>query len=304
MSGSVFVTGGAGLLGVNWAAAARKRYPVTLGLHDRTVTLRGVEARPLSLGSVDQISREFENAGASLIVHTAGITNVESCEANPDLAREVNVRLAVNVAQACARLGISLAHVSTDHLFSEEGGLIGEDEPVSPTNVYGNTKAEAESRVLDAHPQALVVRTNFYGWGTSYRRSFSDTIIDALRARKAITLFDDVIYTPILMAALITTAHDLVDRKASGIFHVTGDDCVSKYQFGVRVAEGFGLDEGLVVAGSIKDRPELVPRPRRMSLSNHKASALLGRRIGGVNAHLAELRRQEGSEDVREIQSL
>jgi dTDP-4-dehydrorhamnose reductase len=302
--GTVFVTGGAGLLGVNWAATVRERYRVLLGLHDRTIALRGVEAQAIALGSVDKLTRAFEKAQSFLVVHTAGITNVEACEADPDLARHVNVQLADNVAQACARLGIALAHVSTDHLFSGEGDLIREEDAVSPTNVYGHTKAEAESRVLDAHPGAMVVRTNFYGWGPSYKRSFSDTIIDGLRAGEPVSLFDDVTYTPILMSALVNTAHDLVDRKASGIFHVTGDDCVSKHQFGMRVARRFGLDANLIVAGSIRDRPELVARPRRMSLSNRKARALLGRSLGGIDEHLTELRRQETGDAAREIRSL
>lgn len=304
MNGSVFVTGGSGLLGVNWAAALRERCAVALGLHERTIVLRGVETRHNDLESVEGLARLFEETRCSLVVHTAGMTNVEACESNPARAGHVNVQLPVNVATACARLGIALAHISTDHLFSGNNALMTENDPVTPMNVYGRTKAEAELRVLDAYPEAVVVRTNFYGWGPSYRRSFSDTIIAGLRKGERLSLFWDVTYTPILMDALISAVHGLVERKASGIFHVTGDDRLSKYDFGVRVARRFGLDEQLITRSSMAENPEFVKRPSTMTLSNRKASSLLGRRLGGLDEHLALLQRQEHSDAVKEIQSL
>lgn len=301
---SVFVTGGAGLLGVNWATATRDRYAVTLGLHQRRISLMGVATRMASLDSVDKLSRTLEELRPALVVHAAGMTNVEICEAAPELARYANIVLAVNVAAACARLGVPLAHISTDHLFSGDGPPVDEDEPVSPTNVYGRTKAEAESRVQDVHPGALIVRTNFYGWGPSYRPSFSDEILGALRKPERLALFHDVTYTPLVMETLINTVLDLVSKRSHGVFNVVGDDCISKHEFGIRVAQAFGLSADPIVAISIEDRPSLVTRPHRMGLSNRKASALLGRRLGGIREHLAMLTRHESSVAVKEIRSL
>ena len=304
MSRSVFITGGAGLLGVTWAAAIRDRHRVTLGLHERTVALRGVETRRNDLESVDGIARLLDETKTDLVVHTAGMTNVDACEAAPDRARHVNVQLPVNLATACRRLGIALAHISTDHLFSQAAVGLREDDPVSPVNVYGRTKADAEVAVLDAYDAALVVRTNFYGWGPSYRQSFSDTIIKGMRRGERPALFTDVRYTPILMGALIDAVHGLVEKKARGVFHVTGDDSITKHEFGVQVARAFALDERLIDRTTLAAKPNLVQRPQSMSLSNAKASALLGRRIGGLTEHLATLRSQEQSETVKEIQSL
>ena len=143
--------------------------------------------------------RTFDEAQIGIVVHAAGMTSVEECEAKPDLARHINVDLAGNVAKACAKLGLPLIHISTDHLFSGEMPFLAETSPVTPVNVYGRTKAEAELQVLEAHPLALVIRTNFYGWGTSYRRSFSDVIIETLRSGRELNLFKDVFYTPILV---------------------------------------------------------------------------------------------------------
>lgn len=299
----VLITGGSGLLALNWALAIRDRYAVTLGLHERAIKLPGVDAQRIDLGSVDHLSKTFEAIHPKLVVHTVGLANVEKCEADPDLARHINVELAANVAKVCAKFATPLVHVSTDHLFAGNLPLVDEMQPTAPINVYGQTKAEAELRVLEAHPQAVVMRTNFFGWGPSYRRSFSDTIIDALRAGKALTLFEDAFYTPILIEVAAKAAHDLIDLKAAGIFHVVGDERISKYEFGLALADRFGLNPGLIQPGSIADQPQLVKRPQDMSLSNRKACRQLGRQMGGVAIHVERLYQQEQKGVVSEFRT-
>lgn len=304
MDETVLITGGSGLLALNWALAIRDVHSVTLGLHERSVSLAGVHARRIDLESIDQLAHVFDAERCKLVVHTAGFTNVDECETKPDQAWHVNVKLAANVAKACAKVAVPLIHISTDHLFSGAIPLVGENHHVAPANVYGRTKAEAELQVLDAHPQALVLRTNFYGWGTSYRRSFSDVIIEALRSGKNLTLFKDIFYTPILIEALAKIAHELIDLKARGIFHVVGDERISKYEFGIKVAEEFNLDASPIKPGFLAEQNALVPRPHDMSLSNEKASKFLGRKLGGIVEHIARLRHQEQSGLAREIQTL
>lgn len=302
MGKKILITGGSGLLALNWAAAARATHTVVLGLHERKVGLHGVEARRIDLESVDGLVRAFAETEPNLVIHTAGMTSVEACERAPELAGHINVDLAANVAGACDRLGLPLVHISTDHVFSGQAANVCETHPLSPVNVYGRTKAEAELRVQQACPQALVVRTNFYGWGPSYRRSFSDTILAALRAGRELTLFQDVFYTPILCEALVHTVHRLLEHKASGVFHVAGDERISKYDFGLRVAEHFSLNPGAIRAGNIVDRADLVPRPREMSLSNEKARGLLGSGLGGVDEQLRRLLQQEEAGLASEMQ--
>ncbi len=182
MKDTVLITGGSGLLALNWAMAIRDRYLVILGLYDRNITLAGVESSPINLESVDDLTNAFNSFTPGVVIHTAGLTSVEACEANPELALHINSDLSFNVAKVCAKLGLKMVHISTDHLFSGNDPWVTENCPVDPKNVYGRSKAEAEARVIEACPDALVVRTNFYGWGPGYRSSFSDTIIKDLRS--------------------------------------------------------------------------------------------------------------------------
>lgn len=300
----ILFTGGSGLLALNWALAHRDRYSVILGLHEREIALTGVQSTRIDLESVDHLLRTFEAAQPQVVIHMAGLTSVEQCEAKPDLAKHVNVQLATNVAQACVKHGLPLVHISTDHLFAGVASLVDETYPVQPINVYGRTKAEAEARVLEAHPTAMLIRTNFYGWGTSYRHSFSDVIIETLRAGKELALFQDVFYTPILAETVAQAVHDMIDLKVAGIFHVVGDERISKHEFGLKLAQEFGLDSSLIKLGYIADQALLVQRPRDMSLSNQKICKLLGRKLGGLSEHLLRLHQQEQNGLARELQKL
>lgn len=292
------------MLALNWAQAMRSRCAISLGLHNRDIALTGTQSKRIDLDSVDQLVRAFEELDCQVVVHTAGLASVERCEAEPTMAQHINVTLAANVAKASARLGIQLVHISTDHLFSGQEPLVTEDHPVAPVNIYGKTKAEAELRVLENNSDALVIRTNFYGWGASYRHSFSDIIIEALRSGKGITLFQDVFYTPIVVETAAKAVHDLIDLKVSGIFNIVGDDRISKYSFGIAVADEFNLDPSGITPGLFANQPALTKRPFDMSLSNNKIRKLLGRPLGGIQEQMAVLHQQELDGFAQEIHKL
>lgn len=301
---SLFITGGSGLLAVNWALLMRDRYNVNLNLHRRIIKPTGVKILTTKLGSVDEILEELNILRPEAIVHTAGLTNVETCEEDPKLANLVNVELSSNIAKASKLLRIPLVYISTDHLYRGTNSHTTELEPTAPLNVYGYTKAEAENDVLMNNGSALVIRTNFYAWGPSYRQSFSDRIIDALRRKQEIVLFKDVYYTPILAEALILTVHELLEKKAKGIFNIVSDDRISKFDFGIMIAKEFGLDLKYIKPGYIRANSALVNRPADMSLSNNKVRGLLGRKIGTVADQIKRLHDQELEGIVKEIQLL
>jgi dTDP-4-dehydrorhamnose reductase len=258
----------------------------------------------LNLESLEELVEQFKLIEPQIVIHTAGLTSVEKCEFDPILARKLNVLLASNVAKVCSMIKVPFAHISTDHLYSGHSAFTEENLPASPVNIYGSTKAEAELRVLEENPDALIIRTNFYGWGTSYRQSFSDFIIQTLRENKELELFDDVFYTPILAEVLAQATHDLIALKANGIFNLVGGQRLSKFDFGLRLAKEFNLNKALIKAAQISKRPLLVKRPFDMSLSNKKAVNFLGRDLGTVDDHLSLLRQQEVNGVTKELGNL
>ncbi|HYC48267.1 MAG TPA: SDR family oxidoreductase [Burkholderiales bacterium] len=288
----VLITGGTGLLALNWACAVRDTHEVVLATHRRKVTLARTTATALPLDDRHALAKALQALRPDVVVHTAGITSVEECERDEALARHVYVDLSRNVAEAANVLGAAFVYISTDHLFRGTRAMHTEDAPPQPVNAYGRVKLLSEAAVAEAHRDALILRTNFFGWGHRYRRSFSDWIYYSLLEGRTITMFDDVFVTPLHADRLALAAHRLLDSRANGIYNVVGDERVSKYDFAVRLAEAFGLPKALVQRGKIAASKLFVTRPPDMSLDNRKARERLGTSLGELAEHLRLLRQQ------------
>lgn len=289
----IVITGGSGLLAVNWCLAEKHVHDFTLGLHNKIINIEGAKTFIADLSSADSFKRQLEKLAPSLVIHTVAITSIEQCEKNPEFAELINTRMAVNVAKACSYFNIPLVHISTDQLFSGNNSFYSEEDIVSPLNIYGKTKRLAEIGVLEMNQNSIVVRTNFFGWGPVYRRSFSDFIIGSLRMGKEISLFNNVFYTPIIISELIIGIMQLVDKKQYGLFNLVGNERLSKYDFGVKIANVFGLNQSLIRSIEISGMPGLVKRPLDMSLSNKKVNSQLDTKIRTLDNLLQDLANQE-----------
>ena len=263
--------------------------------------MAGVDSSQLVLEDPVYLQAQIDALAPDLVVHTAGLTSVDECELNPELAYQVNVEIAQNVALVAARQGAALIHISTDHLFSGGKSMCTEEDAPSPLNHYGRTKALAETAVLSANPTALILRTNFFGWGHHRRQSFSDWLVNNLRAGKPLNLYDNIFFTPILADELAKAAHQLIDKDVSGIFNLVGDQRLSKYEFASFLADYFQLPKQLLIRHSLGNSELVAARPNDMSLDNSKARKVLGRNLGNVSDFLFALRQQELSGRANEM---
>lgn len=290
-------------MALNWACCRRHRLNVILGTHRRRVSLSGTQSVILDLTSPERFTRQLRDLAPDVVVHTAGMTSVEQCEQLPLEAERANAGLAQYVASATRQLGIKLVHISTDHLFAGNRPQSSEKDEPQPLNVYARTKLRAEDLIRGIDPQALIIRTNFFGWGHVYRQSFSDWIIQSLRAGREITMFDDVFFTPVLADDLALATHEIIAQGASGVYNVVGEERISKYDFAYKVATCFGLSHALIKRGQIGKSRLSVLRPRDMSLDNMKVRGLLQRQLGSVNDFLEELSRQEQQGRAAELRT-
>jgi dTDP-4-dehydrorhamnose reductase len=288
----ILFTGGSGLLALNWANQVCRDFDVVLGLHEREINIKGADSLKISLESEIEFSKCVDIIKPDLVVHTAGMTNVDQCEAFPELANKINYEAAKIVSDVCLKNNIDLIFISTDHLFDGTISNVSENHVKNPLNCYGRTKSLGEDYINLYNPNALIIRTNFFGWGASYRQSFSDFVIDNLRKGKNITLFNDVFYTPILIDTLVETVMTLYNKNAKGIFNVVGNDRVSKLEFGLELARVFELNKSKIFIGSLKDRLDLVLRPLDMSLSNSKVKCFLNKDFSTLNEQIQILKGQ------------
>lgn len=278
MTARWLVTGASGLLGHSLCRYLAANGNQVIGVsHSHTVDVEDVETLFLDLTDTDSIAPIVHKHRPDVIVHAAGLTNVDACEADEGLAMKIHSDAAGALARASVSVGAKMVYISTDHLWDGYKPMVDEEEQPKPMNAYARTKLEGERVVLEINKESLVVRTNFFGPGRPWRLSLSDWIIGELSEGRKIKAFSDVYFTPLCLSSLCPALVDLVEAGAYGVYNLAGGERVSKYDFAKRIAGVMNLPHDLIEKGLIKEAGLKAPRPNDMSLATEKISEFLGR---------------------------
>lgn len=272
------VTGASGFLGSNAGLALAGR-----------VTRVGMSRTPAPAGAFDvrhevdlldsaAVRAVVATTKPSVILHCAALASHEQCEANPTLAAQVNVAATRTLAEAAASVGARFVYVSTDAVFDGARGGYREEDPPNPFSVYGETKLQGEQVALAACPDALIARTSIFGWSPSGTRSILEFFVNGLRQGHQLPGYSDFVVSALYAPHLVGLIEELVAGQHSGLVHVAADDALSKYAFGRRVAEVFGLPESLVSDASASSDGHATARTRDLSLDTGRLARLIGHR--------------------------
>ena len=68
----------------------------------------------------------------------------------------------------------------------------------------------------------------------------------------------------------------MLRRNLSGLYHVVSRECLSKYEFGVRLAEQVELDSTLISPMSVEQGGLTAARSPNLTLRNDKLAVALG----------------------------
>lgn len=188
-------------------------------------------------------SLESVNVSAGdVIVNCAAYTKVDDAENNRDLAFAVNRDGARNLARYARVRGTQFIHISTDYVFSSDDVTVSfsEDDIPHPLNVYGWSKYEGESAVLDEYPQAKVIRTAWlYG---EYGGCFPRVIYKKIQENKPFYVVDDEYGQPTWAKDVAVYIKKLACTDlCEGIYHVTSAGRASWYEFACYIAETAGV---------------------------------------------------------------
>ncbi len=248
----VTLFGATGLLGQDLVRA----------LHGAQLT--ALSSKEADLRDPQRVSQVVRESRPDWIILSAAYTDVDGCESNRDLAMSVNCDGAINVAQAARECGSRLLFVSTDYVFDGTKSAPYEtSDPRHPINVYGETKACAEERLLEILPEVCIARTSWlFGHGG---KCFPATILKLAASRPEISVVNDQrgspTFTRDLTAALVELcrkntdknkdaaknqdkdkANDKVnDKDARGIVHVTNAGDCTWYDFAKEIVQLAGL---------------------------------------------------------------
>lgn len=276
---TILVTGGTGLLGKGLEETAPPGWRI-VSLHQRGYEVSGSKARHLVLDIRDKraVDRLFARNAFDAVVHAAGIASVDYVERHYAESLESNIVGTLNVTSACRRAGTYLIYISTNAVFDGRRAPYGEEDPVNPINKYGGLKVECERLVRETLEKWAVVRPILmYGWNHVVNRPNPATwIYDKLLKGEEVKLVDDVYENPLYNQQCGRALWAAVSRRPSGTFHFAGSQRVNRWQFGLAVAEAFGLDARLIRRVKSSAFPEIAPRPKDTTFSTARMQRELG----------------------------
>lgn len=286
----ILVTGASGSLGANLILEAhRAGHTVVASSRSRQIDHPEITWISAELTSPAAVVDLFNAARPDWVVHSAAATDVDRCEADPGWAFGLNRDAAGYVAAAAHKRRARLVHVSTDAVFDGEGGPYSETDPARPVNSYGESKLAGEAAVIETHPEAAIVRTNFYGWSPPGRVSLAEWFLASLDEGVRVNGFEDVRVNPLLANDLATLVLGLLSADASGVFHLGACNCMSKYELGLKLASVYGLDGTGIRPVKVETAGLVAPRPRRLCLEIHKAERELGVEMLSVEQGLVRM---------------
>ena len=224
---------------------------------DLVPALHGEQLAALSSKDADlrdrvRVNRIVKDSHPDWVILAAAYTDVDGCESNSDHALSVNCEGAVYVAQAARQAQARVLFLSTDYVFDgTKSSPYETGDPRNPINVYGQTKARAEVRLLDILPDVCIVRTSWlFGHGgkcfpaTILRLAKPQPEIPAapeISATPRISVVNDQRGSPTFTVDLASALVALCRKQATGIVHATNAGDCTWYDFAKEIVRQAGL---------------------------------------------------------------
>ena len=233
---------------------------------------------PMDICSPDEVNKVISETQPDVVINTAAMTQVDACELDPDSCRRLNVEAVSYIIEACKKTNSFLIHLSTDFIFDGTSGPYKEDDLPNPLSKYAESKLEAEKLLKSSQLKHAIVRTMLV-YGVAHDMSRSNIILwvkKNLEQKNQIKVVNDQWRTPTLAEDLAKGCMLIADKKAEGVFHISGKDMLTPYDMAIATADFFELDKSLIeeVDGSIFTQP--AKRPARTGFILDKAKRELG----------------------------
>jgi dTDP-4-dehydrorhamnose reductase len=279
----ILVTGASGLLGLNLALEAAKQHTVFGTMNSHPIKTKAFEVLRANLLDPGALDRVLTYANPDWVIHCAALANLEACEANPALAKELNTDLPEKLATIVARGGARLLHVSTDAVFDGQRGNYSEDDQPEPLSVYARTKYDGEQVVAGVNPEAIVARVNLFGWSLSGKRSLAEFFYYNLAAGKQVMGFTDVYFCPLLANDLAQIFLEMLATGLQGLYHVVSSECITKYDFALRLSRQFSFDSELISPTSVTEGGLKAVRSPNLTLKSDKLAKAINNPLPGLS---------------------
>ena len=267
MKKKVLITGAFGQLG----NAVLKRF------QDVEILATDIFIPPLSSGSFsmeildvtkpEDVVKVLKRFQPDVVLNLAAMTNVDGCEANPEVAEKINSGGVRNFLEV---FGGMFIQISSDYVFNGKAGPYDEEDIPDPINVYGRTKLDSDKFVMQYQNSWCIVRTNVvFDYSKHSDASFVKWVINSLQNNKQIRVVHDQWNNPTWTYALADILGVIVEKESVGLYNYGGAEQINRLEFAMTIAKVFHLDDSLITPITTASLNQIAPRPLKCGLKTH-----------------------------------
>jgi dTDP-4-dehydrorhamnose reductase len=227
---------------------------------------------PMDFTDPFSIHDVFEKTKPGVVIHAGAMGKPDECEMNQMKAYMINVEGTVHLLTNADELKSLFVLISTDFVFAGDKETYDETDAPGPVNYYGRTKLEAEQAVQDyAHDYAIVRTVLVYGKNHTGRTNILTLVKEKLEKGEEYKVVDDQLRTPTYVEDLARGISAVVEKRATGIYHLSGKDILTPCQMAIKAAEHLKLDKSLIKKVTAADFSQPAKRPPRTVFTIDKA---------------------------------
>lgn len=221
----------------------------------------------------------FTKYSPEVVIHAGAMSRVDECEQNQWQAYMANVEGTITMLLNAEEKKAFFVFVSTDFIFDGKKGMYKEDDEPGPVNFYGKTKLEAEEAVKEYEYGWAIVRTILvYGKPHSDKENILTVVKTKLEKGEEYKVVNDQVRTPTYVEDLAAGIISVVEKKANGIYHLSGEEVLTPYEIACKTADHLRLDRSLIKPVTEKTFSQPAKRPPRTGFIIDKAKKELNYR--------------------------
>ncbi|MCC5931820.1 MAG: SDR family oxidoreductase [Cyclobacteriaceae bacterium] len=294
----VFLTGANGLLGHKLALYLLEKGDIELMATgrgpSRIATEKKFSYKDIDLTHAEVLQDTLIHFQPDVVIHTAAMTQADECELNPEACWAINTLAVENLGIMAGKLNAFFIHLSTDFVFDGFSGPYRENDLPNPVSKYGNSKLASEKAATLCLSGWAIVRTVLV-YGVVPNMSRNNLVLwvkDSLEKGIPIKVVSDQWRTPTLVDDLAEACWLIANKRAHGLWHISGEEILSPYQMALKTAEFFGLNSQLIEKVDASTFSQPAKRPQKTGFIIDKARTLLGYKPHSFEEGLKELNRQ------------
>ncbi len=256
-------------------------------LAERGLDVIACKRADCDLCNLNAVKELILNSNATHVINCAAVSGIEACLDDPVTAHYVNAMAPELMARLCRQEGMRFIHLSTDYVLDgRRPGLLTESAKTRPVSTYGESKLEAELRISEEMPQALIARVSWV-FGNPARPSFPEMILRRALNGEALAAIADKWSMPTYVADLCEWLRCLLyESEACGILHLCqSGEPVSWHQYAqttlqCAVKHGLLADAPAVAEQKLDEqRGFRDARPKHTAMSSQALASLLNRPV-------------------------